>query len=461
MAHHGQPIAPVDPRSVAPYALWSASMMAHSAVDPYWQAKVRYETAETPAAAAVIENACLSCHAPMQQHEARSTGGLRFDAMNAEGEQGVSCTVCHQIDPANLGKPESFTAGFKINDRDQIYGPHRDPFPMPMRMHTGRTPTYAPHMTESALCGTCHTVITPTLDAKGNKTGEFLEQATYLEWTASAYPKSGKTCQTCHMPQLEDASGEPVKQFIAHTPHGGFFPPTRPREPFGQHSFGGANVQMLSILADLLPGKRAILNQSAERARATLDDGLAMRLDTTREGSTEARVRLVNSAGQYPSGFPPPAVVARDSATPPARSFSNARGTRRRARSVAWREQRTRSSRTTRASRTLHKHKSTSSRWPTQRANTPFAHASGKAAQAGQPFAPLGFHETDDYALGSVGVTDDSDFRAGADTVVYTISVEPGRPWKIEAEVLPEREACTPVFDAGRKEEKAFKRIQT
>ncbi|MEZ5364511.1 MAG: hypothetical protein R2748_19810 [Bryobacterales bacterium] len=76
---------------------------------------------------------------------------LRFDAMNAEGEQGVSCTVCHQIDPANLGKPESFTAGFKINDRDQIYGPHRDPFPMPMRMHTGRTPTYAPHMTESAL----------------------------------------------------------------------------------------------------------------------------------------------------------------------------------------------------------------------------------------------------------------------------------------------------------------------
>ncbi|MEZ5364510.1 MAG: hypothetical protein R2748_19805 [Bryobacterales bacterium] len=45
--------------------------------------------------------------------------------------------------------------------------------------------------------------------------------------------------------------------------------------------------------------------------------------------------------------------------------------------------------------------------------------------------------------------------------MVYTISVEPGRPWKIEAEVLPEREACTPVFDAGRKEEKAFKRIQT
>ncbi|MCB1021717.1 MAG: hypothetical protein KDC27_17425 [Acidobacteria bacterium] len=464
MAHEGEPVAPVDPRSVAPYALWSASMMAHSAVDPYWQAKVRYETAETPAAAAAIENACLSCHAPMQQYEARATGGLRFDAMDAEGQQGVSCTVCHQIDPANLGTPASFTAGFKINDRDQIYGPHRDPFPMPMRMHTGRTPTYAPHMTESALCGTCHTVITPTLDAKGNKTGEFLEQATYLEWTASAYPKSGKTCQTCHMPQLEDAAGEPAKQYIAHTPHGGFFPPTKPREPFGQHSFGGANVQMLSILADLLPGKREILSQSAERARATLDDGLAMRVDAARDGATlEAKVRLVNSAGhKYPSGFPSRRlwlhVTARDAAGKIV--FE----------SGAWNPQTGEIRSLEVAKKAIEPHHARiTDAAQTQIYELEMANPAGQHTislmRAAKPLKdnrllPLGFADLDDYSLAPIGVGDDRDFRAGTDTVVFAIPVEPGAgPWQVEAEALYQsvKPAHTAVFDAGRsKEEKAF-----
>jgi len=306
IVHRGEAPTPIDARSIAPYALWSASMMAHSAADPYWQAKLRFETARTPSAAKAIEDKCLSCHAPMQQYDARAAGGLPFAALNAVGAQGVSCTVCHQISPANLGKPESFSAGFEINTRREIYGPHPNPFPMPMRMHTGRTPTFSAHMLDSALCGACHILITPTLDAAGKQTGEFLEQATYLEWASSSFAREGRSCQSCHLPRLEDADGQPLRQYIAHTPHGGYFGPIRPREPFGQHAFGSANVQMLGILAEKDSPKAELLNAAADRGRRLLAGGLTVELEAARQaGHIEATVRLRNTAGhKFPSGFP-------------------------------------------------------------------------------------------------------------------------------------------------------------
>ena len=51
----------------------------------------------------------------------------------------------------------------------------------------------------------------------------------------------------------EDSSGKAAKQRIAHTPHGGYFPPTRPREPFGKHTFQGANVSGPEMLAAAFP----------------------------------------------------------------------------------------------------------------------------------------------------------------------------------------------------------------
>ncbi len=296
-----------DPDSVAPHALWSGSMMALSAIDLYWQARVRYESRKTPAAASGIEDACASCHAPMQRYDLHAQGiDARLDALDAKGREGVSCTTCHQIDEGNLGEAESFTAGFVINDQDRIYGPHRDPFPHPMRMHTGRTPTYGPHMLEAGVCGTCHVVITPTLNAAGEQTGRFLEQATYLEWLASGYPKADKTCRTCHMPQLEDADGNPAKQYIAHTPHGGYFPPTRPREPFGQHTFQGANFAGAELLAAAYPDLETVLEPAAERARTMLAESLSLTLAAKLEdGKLLAQVGVVNRSGhKLPSGFP-------------------------------------------------------------------------------------------------------------------------------------------------------------
>src|SRR5262245_2452974 len=102
---------------------WRATIMANSARDPYWQAAVRREALDHPEAAAQIEDTCATCHMPMARFDAAAAGkrGEVFanlaPAASAHGAalDGVSCAVCHQIDPANLGASESYDGGFRID----------------------------------------------------------------------------------------------------------------------------------------------------------------------------------------------------------------------------------------------------------------------------------------------------------------------------------------------------------
>ncbi|MCX6620888.1 MAG: multiheme c-type cytochrome, partial [Acidobacteria bacterium] len=287
--------------NVAPYSLWLGSMKANSARDPYWKAKVRQEVAGNPTAAAFIEDKCLRCHAPAQQYPYRSAGkGLRLSALNQQGEDGVNCTVCHQITAAGLGRKSSFTAGFEIGAEDRIFGPHDDPFQMPMLHHTGYQPTKAAHFLEAGLCATCHTVITPTLDSSGKTAGEFLEQAPYLEWLASSLAAEGRSCQSCHMPLLSTAS------YIAHRPPGGPFPPTSPRTPYGRHFFAGGNVQGPAMLAEIVPGRAEAFQDAATRAREFLSKAVQLRAGLSwRTGLLEVQVDVENHTGhKLPTAYP-------------------------------------------------------------------------------------------------------------------------------------------------------------
>jgi len=249
---------------VAPFDLWQGTMMANASRDPLWRAAVSVEVAATPSRREEIEATCLGCHAPMAEHvglEEHGTGSLMHvldcDAEIGDlGRDGVSCTICHGMSAEGLGTEASFSGGYVLDEERRLFGPHADPFAMPMRRHTGFTPTQGDHVTESALCGSCHTLSTPTLDVEGQEVGDrFLEQAPYLEWLNSDYRDEGEagpraaSCQSCHLPTL-DEEGRTIRTRIARNPGGRDFPPTRERSPFGRHAIVGGNTLVLSMLRD-------------------------------------------------------------------------------------------------------------------------------------------------------------------------------------------------------------------
>ncbi|MBI4890781.1 MAG: sigma-70 family RNA polymerase sigma factor [Acidobacteria bacterium] len=272
--------------AIGQHPLWSQSMMAHAAQDPYWKARVAFEVQQAARPKAEVEDLCLRCHAPAQQFALRSQGQrLTLDALDGLGRDGVNCTVCHQITPQALGLSQSFTGGFTVLGLGRIFGPHERPFQMPMQHHTGFTPEYSAHVLESALCGTCHTVV---IEHGG---GKVVEQGPYLEWLASSHPAAGRTCQSCHMPRT------PQPNYIAHRPPGGPFPPTSPRTPFGLHEFAGGNAALAEVLGQGDAARRAMLQQEA---------ALSLHLTAGRaQGRLSARVEIRNLAGhKLPTGFP-------------------------------------------------------------------------------------------------------------------------------------------------------------
>lgn len=262
-ANSAQAMRDSKDRNVAPFDLWSGSMMANSARDPYWRAVLSAEVVATPSQKAHIEAVCTRCHAPMAAPVQASPRGQVLAFLNNDHPKaklsvdGVSCTVCHQISSENLGTDASFTGGFVFNKDNAIYGPHANPVTMPMQRHVGYTPTQSNHITSSAMCATCHTVITGSFDNAGQETHMKLhEQVPYLEWRNSIYndetianKETGRSCQSCHMPTT-DVDGKAIATRLAHNPAGRDFPFLDNRQPFGRHTFAGGNVFMTKLIRD-------------------------------------------------------------------------------------------------------------------------------------------------------------------------------------------------------------------
>src|ERR1700761_2670131 len=97
---------------------WSASIMANSSRDPYWQGSVRRESIDHPGSQAAIENECSTCHMPLTHFTSRSEGRQAQvfshlplsspPSKDGAAADGVSCSVCHQVEKTRLGTPESF-----------------------------------------------------------------------------------------------------------------------------------------------------------------------------------------------------------------------------------------------------------------------------------------------------------------------------------------------------------------
>lgn len=289
------------------YDDWETSMMGLAAVDPLWRAKVSHEILVNPAHANDLQNLCTSCHAPLGHYTAFYKGQPHYTladlAIDSLGQSGVSCHSCHGIkDSSTLGV--LFTGQIPYDTNRVVYGPFPGPFVGPMQLYVSLLPAYGPHMSESKTCSPCHTLISNTVDLTGTPTGGvFVEQATYHEYLNSDYPAGQqKTCQSCHMPQIED----PIKIANGYVSLIG-------RTPFNLHSFAGANSFMVQLIKDnkvslgvTAPDKNF---DSTLKANTTLMREQTLELTSTYDSSfgdtAYFSISLLNKAGhKFPSGYP-------------------------------------------------------------------------------------------------------------------------------------------------------------
>jgi len=296
---------------------WRASIMANSSRDPYWQGSVRRESIDHPESQAAIEDECSVCHMPIPRYEAKVEGRkgqifshLPFDADNkdnAKAEDGVTCSVCHQISKEKLGTRESFNGGFVVaapatKGEHPEYGPFNIDAGRQRIMQTssaGFRPTEDVHIRDSALCGSCHTLMTKTLGPGGIEIGTFPEQMPYQEWLHSDYTNRS-SCQSCHMPLIPGQV--PITAVLG-----------QPREGAHRHTFVAGNFFMLRLLnfyrkelsVAALPAE---LTAAAERTVAFLQ-GETARVSLPKvevdSGNLRVQVLVKNLTGhKMPTAYP-------------------------------------------------------------------------------------------------------------------------------------------------------------
>ncbi len=300
------PMRASDGSDISPITLWRSSVMANAAKDPVWQAKVAAEVAVHPSIQSIIEDKCTTCHTPMARTEAIAGGANAYSLAEALTDplamDGVSCTLCHQIQSDNLGTGGSFSGGYTVDAGRVIFGPYDNVLSTVMESAVNYAAAQGLHVTGSELCATCHTLFTPTIDNTGQIVGQIAEQTPYFEWLNSVYPAQGIECQTCHMPEVE----EPTE--ISTVPNG-----LPKRSPFSKHYFVGGNTMLLDMMkqaeaeigvaadTDEIDSTLARTRRQLRRQTADLDATYAWPHPDT----LEVTLTVHNKTGhKLPTGFP-------------------------------------------------------------------------------------------------------------------------------------------------------------
>ena len=289
---------------VSPITYWRSTMMGNASKDPLWRAMVAEEVSNFPQHQELIESTCIKCHSPMGYTQAIYNGqsGYSMDELKQDplANDGVSCTVCHQIKPDNFGAQLSYSGNYIIQADSILYGPYQDSDTTLMWAIIGYKSQFSPHLNQSELCATCHTLFTPTMDEQGNIVGEFPEQTPYLEWKNSIYQSQNIQCQDCHMLKIYD----PIK--ISGM---GNFPD---RTPFWRHTFVGGNVYMQRLLRNNidslgLTAEPEQFDSSISRTEnSLLNQSIELSTSANYQGNQlEVKLYLKNLTGhKIPTGIP-------------------------------------------------------------------------------------------------------------------------------------------------------------
>jgi len=291
---------------VSPYALWQGTMMANAFRDPYFRAQMRKETA---AGGDEVQELCLRCHAPMASHSAVHAGGKPPRLADVDGDpyadDGVSCTVCHQIADQKLGEASTFSGHLTFGTERKIFGPFADVTTAPMQNQVRYTPTQGLHIRKAALCGTCHTLVTEHAGVS------FAEQTPYLEWRNSEFSdedgsdESSRTCQQCHM-------AETGATRIARNPMGfDFNIPVR--DGYAAHAFVGGNAFMLDMMAqhreelDVIAESDTLARMAAATRRQLGESTATLAISAIEKKDDVATfsIKVENLTGhKFPTGYP-------------------------------------------------------------------------------------------------------------------------------------------------------------
>jgi hypothetical protein len=316
MACHNNLVTPLG-EDVSIGSTWRSSMMANAGRDPYFQAGLRREVIDHPAAEADIQDECAACHMPMLQRTAHAADG-RADIFaqlpigthdsteHALAADGVSCTVCHQISNDKLGTRETFNGGFVMQPTPAsgtrpIFGPFKIDRARTtiMRSVSGFEQSESAHIRESTVCSTCHTLYTQALGPDGRVIGELPEQMTFQEWEHSAI-RTERSCQSCHMPTVSGSTR--IASVMGDQ-----------REGLARHLFVGGNAFMLRILNRYRTelGVAAASSELEATARATLrqleTETAVVSIDRAERngGAIAVEVAVRNLTGhKLPSGYP-------------------------------------------------------------------------------------------------------------------------------------------------------------
>lgn len=321
-----------ETRDVGIGKAWETSVMANATRDPYWHAVVASELHNYPMLDEFINDKCIRCHAPMASEYAKKEGvPLRLfdsgseaggdlikgllslesgDPLYDHGMDGVSCTLCHQIDAGNLGTEQSMTGGFEIVDYRGLeiderpaYGQYGNPDGAYMQEQVNFLAMEGAHVSTSESCATCHNLNVDAVDTEGNPVGgdHFAEQAMYSEWLNSDFRTGGlqeASCQSCHMPVIDEAI-----KIAAGSTNG-------VRDNFAEHSFLGANTVMQDMLKNFSEelGVPAGLDfdTSIARNREFLTTSASIEVrDLNLSGTTlDFDINVLNKAGhKLPSGY--------------------------------------------------------------------------------------------------------------------------------------------------------------